>query len=277
MENNIIKELMNVKEFILKNTIKLNKESRDTYLGVITYEEFQKWNIDVSPELSVSEFIQVFSNDVSIIRETKNSYDVTVKNGLLVNTVSDSRTIEEFPVLITNKIAVNIILEALLNVKSFNRIIEVKNSKISINSSKVMTLTSLERIVHNVFKHISFEEAIILTPKLKIYIKEVISSNDNLRVSSVEELKNIKKRSVINSTFSWYIIFSYFIDKNRGIIDVDNLQIPKIDKNVTTSNWSGTFFDKDNPMWKELFNTKRMFYPTKESLKGAYDIWLKEI
>jgi hypothetical protein len=256
-----------------KNTIKLNKNKRQAYMGVIRNEEFQQWNLKESYDLSVSEFIQVYSDDISIVKEINNTYDVTVNNGMLVSTVSSSNSKEEFPFIITNKMAENIILETMLEVKSFNKMIDVKNKKISSNSSKVMTLSSLERIIHNIFNEVSFEEAITLAPKLKNYVENVISINNSLKMSNVEELKNLKKRSIINSTFSWYIILSYFIEENREK-NIEKINIPQLNKNVVKGSWTGNFFDKDNPMWKEIFASKRMFYPSKENLATAYSLWL---
>lgn len=251
---------------------KLKRKNTDLYLGTATLNEIYSWNLKNFSHQTMSELIYIHSDDLTVRNAGDNINNISVNNGYLMTVLPKADINDEFPVLISKKSPVSIILNALLEIDLFKSLIEFKTSKLSHNSTKIMTKGTLEKIIAHSFNKYSLEETALMLKNFIHYIEEVLNSYEYFKVYSVKSIQELKQRSLINSSFSWFIILMFFKDNYNNSVYTYQ-EIPKLDIEVAIDNWSGNFFDKSNPLWNEVFKTKRKFYPTNENLVRAYEVW----
>lgn len=252
-------------------TKKLKRADVNIFLGTATMEEIESWRLQKSSLQTYNEVIQINTEEIEIIKEENSIYSIKVDGGIISSVLPKGGLNEEYPVLITNHSPIKIIIQGLLGIENFRILIDVKNINISSNSTKIMTIQTLESIVSFAFHHYTFNKINILINDFLKYIEDVIKDNPELKVTSVSGVKQLKQKSIINSSLSWFIIFKHFIEsyeRNRG-----DMIIPKLNLVIKCNNWEGGFFDRNNPLWSNSLNQKRKFYPTKENLENVYSNW----
>lgn len=250
---------------------KLKRKNADYYLATITPNELRELMVKEAPQRYSNEFIHIYTNNYDVNINQENTYDLTLKNFYVITELPCTECDDEFPLLVTNESPSSLIINSLLEIEIFNSFIELKN-KISNNSTKVMTFNTLQKIVGFLFDKYSLDEIVVLMSRLNQYVENTINQYEFFKKYSVKELQNLKQRSIINSSTSWYIILKFFLEKNKN--DVYYYQeIPKLNLDVSINDWNGNFFDKNNPVWDEVYNSKKKFYPTRESLEKVYEIW----
>lgn len=251
---------------------KLKRKHTELYLGTATLSKIHSWNLKSFSHQTISEFIYIHSDDIIVTNVGDNNYNISICNCYLLTVLPTAELSDEFPVLISSKSAVSIILNALLEIDLFKRLVEIKASKISHNSTKIMTVGTLEKIISLTFEKNTLEETSMMLKKLIHYIEEVLNSYQFFKVYSVKFIQELKQRSLVNSSFSWFIILMFFKENCKKSV-YTNQEIPRLDVDITIDNWCGKFFDKSNPLWGEVFINKRKFYPTSESLVRTYELW----
>lgn len=268
----IIRRVLNMSSIHLFNLKKLTRKNNNLYLTTATIKEIREWQLHTSSFQRKEEIINLYTNNVTVIKEEGGFYDLEVKNAYLLTHLPDLELEEEVPVLINNNSKLTIVTNALLQIESFKKFIEINNDKISNNSTKIMTLKTLESLVSYVFDDFTLDELTNLINEFVTYIQKTISNYDIFTYYSVKHIKGLKRTSIIHSSFSWYIIFRFFIENFRSQV-YKTVNIPKLDLDVQVGNWKGRLFDKSNPIWDEIYNGKRRFYPTKENLEVTYKVW----
>lgn len=251
---------------------KLKRKHTELYLGTATLSEIHSWNLKSFSHQTISEFIYIHSDDLIVTNVGENNYNISINNSYLLTVLPTAELTDEFPVLISKKSTVSTILNALLEIDLFKRLIEIKNSKISHNSTKIMTISTLEKIISLTFEKSTLEESSLMLKNLIHYIEEVINSYKFFKVYNVKFIQELKQSSLVNSSFSWFIILMFFKENYKKSVYIYQ-EIPRLDVEITIDNWCGNFFDKSNPLWNEVFKNKRKFYPTSESLVHAYQLW----
>ncbi|WP_144553434.1 DNA sulfur modification protein DndB [Bacillus sp. X1(2014)] len=252
-------------------TKKLNRKDTEIYIGTATIGEIHSWNLKNFSNQTLNEFIYILSNDMEVTTADEN-FIVTINDGYLLSILPKAQLEDEFPVLISKKSPITIILNALLEIDLFKSFIEIKTNKISNNSTKIMTLSTLENIISLVFDKITLDETATMLQCFTCYIEDVLNSNESFKVQSVKSIQENKKYTIINSSISWYIILKYFEETYKTNL-YTYPSIPRLDFFLSIDDWSGNFFNKDNPIWNEVFITNRKFYPTRNNLVRAFEKW----
>jgi hypothetical protein len=258
--------------FKIYKTKKLVRKHSEMYLTTATLKEIQNWELGSAMLQTKQEVTYIYSDQIKVIKDGNGLYDLEVINGHLANILPELDLKEEIPVLISNGSKESLLVNAILQIDTFKQIVELKSSKISNNSTKVMTVKTLERLLYHVFEEFTLEEISFLLNDFLIYIEEVISKYDFFKYYSVKHIKELKNSSIINSSVSWFIIFKYFVENYQNNV-YKTRSIPKLNLDVEIDNWKGNFFDKCNPLWEKVFYQKRKYYPSKENLETTYKIW----
>ncbi|MGD6893742.1 DNA sulfur modification protein DndB [Bacillus infantis] len=251
---------------------KLKRRGNDLFLGTATLSQIRQWNVKNASSQLNSEFVYLYSEEITVIKEENSLYEISIKDGYLITELPKVDLEDECPILITNNSPQKLIIDTLLDIEVFKTFIEIKSPKISKNSTKVMTLSTLENIVSLVFNKCTLDKTAEFLIKLKIYINNVISQTNQLKIYSVKEIQELKNITLINSSFSWYIVLRDFLENNNKKIELD-ADLPLFNGIISYKGWEGNFFNKDNPLWGEVFEQKRSFYPSKENLERVYREW----
>jgi hypothetical protein len=256
----------------IKQTKKLKRKNKEIYLGTATLGEIRSWDIKNTSYQLNNEIIQVHSSIITVIHEDKSLYNIHIDEGYLMTILPNTDLDDEYPVLISNVTPITLVINSLLEIDLFKDYIEIKSDRISNNSTKIMTLRTLENIITLLFERYTLEEVGFIIPNFIKYVEEVLNRHVFYKTKSVKSIQNQKSKSIINSSISWYIIFKFFLENNKK--DVYNYRnFPNLELNITLNIWNGNFFDKNNPLWDKVFLSKRKFYPTRENLEKAYHLW----
>lgn len=257
------------------NSKKLARKHNDVYLAVATIKEIKDWNLQFSTYGRSHDSVHIYTEDLTVIKENGNKYDLIIKNGYILTALPNIEPEDELPIIISMNSKFSLVVNSILQIDSFKNFIELKSDKISNNSTKVMTINMVEKLVAYTFDSFTIDELYHLMNGFCQYIDNVISRFEFFKYYSVKHIKEFKGTSIIHSPFSWFIIFKYFTENCRSnVYKVANL--PKLDLDVQVGNWNGNFFDKKNPMWYEVYKEKRRFYPTKENLEVTYKLWMEQ-
>lgn len=248
---------------------KLKRRGNDLFLGTATLQQIEKWSVKKATYQSNSEFVYLYSEEITVLKEENSLYYISIKDGYLTTALPKVELEDECPILITNNSPQKLIIDTLLDIEVFKNFIEIKSTKISKNSTKIMTLSTLENIVSIVFAKCTLDKTAGFLNNFNIYINNIINHINEFKIYSVKEVQELKNRTIINSSFSWYIILMSFLENNVEL----NIDLPLFNENICYKGWKGNFFNKDNPLWGEVFKQKRNFYPSKENLDKVYQEW----
>ncbi|AYB46278.1 hypothetical protein [Paenibacillus lautus] len=255
----------------LEDVTKLNRKEDKVFLSAVPMHTLKAW------KLSSIESAVVNNDVVFICYETLtelSSTTVQFENPLLLYQLPVADDTDEYPViLLANDHYLPKYCEYQLMSHDFiNRLIE-KSDKISVNSTKLMTQRSLMAAL----KH--FDQVKIgtkLWPKLSSdliqYFKSLFVAYPYLNYLPVAERKSFRKRSVADASFAWEMYIKFFIDEwlvKQDVIDIPNMKKPFIYKE-----WSGEFFNRDNPLWKEYTTSNGKFLFNDSVRDLIYQIWI---
>lgn len=242
------------------------------YLGLITGSDVKGIPQIKSSSLSYSECMYVNAKDV-IVKESNEDFLIEIVNPFLISDYPKGHDDFEYPILVSMNSGLDILLKSLLNDEIFKNFIEVNAKNISKNSKKIMTVSSLKKVLENLSIQLRIEDIYELLDELHLYIHKLIDKNSELSYSTIHEKQIINEKSVINSTNSWYIYFRYFLDQwtmNKKVDDIPNLQ-----EKFYVDGWEGPFFDRSNPIWGKIFSgSRRKHYPSKNIQIQIYKYWI---
>ncbi|MEH7238847.1 hypothetical protein [Bacillus sp. JJ1562] len=259
--------------FKIYNSKKLARKNNILYLATATLKEIKEWELQTSTFPTKEEVVNIYTKNIKIIKEKEGNYDLEVQNGFLLTALPNLEPEDELPVLINNSSQISIVINALLQIEAFKKFVELKSDKISNNSTKIMTVKTLETLVLYLFENFTIEEVMSFLNEFVTYVEKVIGYYEIFRFYSVKHVKNLKRTSIIHSTFSWYIIFRFFVENYQYQV-YKTVNIPKLDLDVKVGSWKGNLFEKSNPIWNHVYSGRRKFYPTKENLETTYKVWI---
>lgn len=247
-------------------------EHSSLYLGVINNQVAKKIPQVRSSHMMYSECIYINACDV-IVKESIKDYQIELINPYVISHYPKGEEDFEYPILVSMDSGLDIILKALLNDEIFKNFVEVKAKNISKNSKKIMTVSSLQKVLENLSIQLQIEDIYELLDELHQYIHKLIAKNSELSYSTINEKQMINDNSVINSTNAWYIYFRYFFHQwkiNKIVHDIPNLQ-----EKFYVDGWEGAFFDRSNPIWGKIFSgSRRKHYPSKNIQIQIYKYWI---
>ncbi|RFU70003.1 hypothetical protein [Bacillus sp. V59.32b] len=260
----------------INNVKKLNRRDKNhLYLYIASSNEIKEWKLKNGDPflggvdgvlyltcLDIMECFCVNSNQLSI--------EITaplLRSDIGININND------FLVVIQKQNLQDTVKSMFQNDSLLNTWIEIKGSRVSKNSLKVITINSLKNIMSTLFSNNSISETEEFTTFLRIYLQEFIKENSIYFPYSVKQMVEIKESTVVHSVNTWYILIKYFKEQWENSYE-QGIKAPIFLKEITYKNWQGNFFDRSSPFWLE-FNkdSKRPFYPSKSNQEIIYKAW----
>ncbi|MEK3865831.1 hypothetical protein MHH60_20390 [Paenibacillus sp. FSL H7-0716] len=246
---------------------KLSRKDSNTYLGVFSLGVVKSWNLPIVHADRVNDDI-IIVNYEKYIGSSKN--EIKVSEPVLIYKVPIGGNNDEYPVLFyeKNEYFPNYTLNQLINFEPFGRLIE-KGERISSNSTKLMTIKSLRDMIEEFGDYqIDQEMWPELSENLIVYVHSLIKCFPELGYLPVAERKKFRKVSIADSTIAWSCYLRYFIEEWNVIHSV--IEIPDLLKIYLNKDWSGKFFDRNNPVLS-INNGKFKFNNSHRDL--IYAIW----
>ena len=164
-----------------------------------------------------------------------------------------------------------IFLNSFIKSSKLNNLVEMKSTSLSKNSLKFITYSSLENLLIELFENSHYSTTVELDDLFKDYFEELIRVNAPCFPNTLREVQEIKEKTVIHNLNSWYIFLCYFKDQLED--NVGDIVIPNLTKKINYKNWNGTFFDRENPIWEEIYPNSRQHYPSKKNKIITYNYW----
>lgn len=264
-----------MQKFKLDNVRKLSRRNKnDLFLYMATGREINEWNIKKSNTLKYNfdGVLYITCSELIELNLKSDCISIEITDPLIISKINEEVLEDEYLVIINRQNLSTAILSIFLTDPKLGSLIESKDKRVSKNSLKVITLTSLNKLINNIFIKSNDMDPEILIVFFKEYITCFLDKNSYYFPSNVKEMVRIKERYVIHNINSWFIILRYFVDQlENGSLEI---KVPLFSKDITYKNWSGNFFDRSNPLWEEIYiNTKRPFYPSQQNQKKIYKFW----
>ncbi|MBD3921008.1 hypothetical protein H8B09_19740 [Paenibacillus sp. PR3] len=248
---------------------KLNRRTGNIFLGVMPIAKLKLLKMDTIE-------VQTSNNDlVIIIYDVLVNYSIDelmVTNPILQFILPAADDTDEYPVLFVprNNYLPNYCETGLMECEIFSLLIE-KSDKLSANSTKLLTINSLQDILKrfNTLQIID-EEWPLLKERLVDYIKTLVSTYPHLGYLPVSERRNFKSISVADASFAWDFYFRFFIDSWSN---TTTIVIPELSKEFHYENWVGDFFSRNNPFWSKYVGKRGKFLINAADREFIYQIW----
>lgn len=260
--------------FKIHNAKKL-RSTHPLFVAICTLEEIRKWPVD-KLNLQYSESITLVANNIEI-HEEKDQYHLEIDKAVLLTYLPNEKDTNEFPVIIQKNSTTEVILKTLLSDTYFSKLIEISSKKVSKNSTKIMSLSLLRKILKSIFSEVPLSESNNLANDLINYIHQLMEIHAYLKPLSVKEKQAILETSVKISSNAWFVYLYYFLkewNNNKG-----EIKLPQLDKEITYEGWIGHFFDRSNPLWTHIH--PKPHYPSNNIQIKIYRCWeglvLKEL
>lgn len=261
--------------FTFKSIQKLNRKNGEIYLGTICLGEIKSWNFPTIESDVVNNDVVIVIYDV-LINSSKD--EIQVANPVFIYKLPNGDTYDEYPVLFVEHHGYfpKYCEQQLMACDFFNRLIET-DDKISINSTKLITLRSLRDIIKDIDKYkIDQNQWPHFVKDLISYLKNLIDEYPVLGYLPVAERKRFRTVSIADSSLAWNFYFKFFVEE---WIHFKRIKIPGISKTFTYNDWSGDFFDRANPLLHVYLGSSKKFYfnnAIRDSLYKIWKEWVKE-
>lgn len=256
--------LLNVSEFH-----ELKQGDSRLFLGITTLGDLEESELtSLHSDSNHPNLIEVICSEVQQI----SLQQIKLVDPVLRYTLPIGKKEYDFPILIVikNDFLPFILESALLKVEEFNVLIE-KGTRLSKNSTKVMTLISLREMLVNVFDNqVGMEDCKQMVTVLINYIKMLQAKFEHLGYLPV--LLRIKYREsyVGDLSFAWEMYLRFFFEQ---WINKQPPEIPDIAKKKQYQEWFGEFFDRNNPIWSKIIGEKKKIRLNKTDKELIYQIW----
>ncbi|RNB92527.1 hypothetical protein EDM56_02195 [Brevibacillus fluminis] len=248
----------------------LSRVDINLYLGIAKLGTIRGWKLSyknphqINNELCIVEYAELV--DIS-----SNKIDIT--EPILSTALPLGNDNDEYPVLfIQNGNNLPAFIEGrLLSHKQFNRLIE-KGTKLSKNSTKLLTIQSLRNILRKTFPvnipRCSWNE---LSDNLLRFIEILLEKFPYLDYLPVAERREFRKNSIADASLAWELYLKYF--KDEWLKNGNRNSLPDINTRINYQGWTGNFFDRQNPLLIIYLgkNGKLQFNDAQREL--IYTIW----
>jgi hypothetical protein len=256
--------------FTFQSVKKLNRKATEIYLGTIPLGIIKSWNLALIDASSTNSDVVVVSYD-TLVNASNNEIQVT--NPAFICQLPSGNENDEYPVLFVthNNYLREYIMSRLLSVDFFNRLIE-KSEKISSNSTKLITLRSLQDILKNlVVIRLDRTHWPLLYQDMIMYLQSLVKVYPQLGYLPVSERRSFRKVSTADASFAWEFYFKFFIEE--WAVKRSAVGLPDMSKSFEYNNWIGDFFDRANPLWKLYVGTNGKFMFNDAIRESIYEIW----
>ena len=250
------------------------KEDKSIYSCIATKKEVLSWDVRQSktPSYYLDGLLIIICRTINENMESENA-TIEIVDPTIISIFSNSDSEEEQLVIFKVENAPEIFLNSFMKSSKLNNLVEMKSTSLSKNSLKFITYSALENLLIEVFENGYYSTTVDLGDLFKDYFEKLIKVNASCFPNTLREVQKIKEKTVIHNLNSWYIFLCYFKDQLED--NVSDIAIPDLTRNINYKNWNGTFFDRENPFWEELYPNSRSHYPSKKSKINAYNYWKK--
>jgi hypothetical protein len=248
------------------------KEDKSIYSYVTSKEEVLSWKLRESktPSYFLDGLIIIICKCINENKETEN-LSIEIVDPIIISKFRNKESEEKQFLIFKVENLPELLLNSFIKSNKLTNLVEMKSTNLSKNSLKFITYSSLENLVIELFENNHYSNTIELGSLFKDYFEQLIKVNAPYFPSSLREVQEIKEKTVIHNLNSWYIFLCYFKDQLEG--NVGDIVIPNLTRKINYKNWNGTFFDRENPIWEELYSNSRQHYPSKKNKIKTYNYW----
>lgn len=247
-------------------------EDNSIYSYVGTKEEFLSWNIieSNSPSYFLEGLVIITCKRI-FEEEGRNNLTIGIVNPMVVSKIGNKESQGNLYIIFKVENIPELLLNSFIKSNRLNFLVEMKSKNLSKNSLKFITFSSLENLIFEVFENTHFPNSDVMGELFKDYFEQLIKKNDFYFPNSLREVQEIKEKTVIHNLNSWYIFILFFKEQMEdNLVDIE---IPYLSQEIKYKDWTGTFFDRDNPLWEELYPNSRPHYPSKKYKIIIYNAW----
>jgi hypothetical protein len=251
--------------------IERNK-NESIYSHIATNEEVLAWNCKLSstPYYFLDGLVYIICKR---IRENQENgcTSIEIDDPVIISKFNDINTegkqfiifkVEDLPEILLNSFIVSNKLRSML---------EIENKTLSKNSLKFITYTSLKSLIYEIFENNQFTNTLQIEVLFRIYFEELVEKNASFFPNTLKEVQHLKEKTIVHTLNSWYIYLRFF--KEQIEKSPEQPKIPNLSMIVNYKEWSGIFFDRENPLWKDIYINSRLHYPSQKNKIRTYDYW----
>ncbi|MBN9653291.1 hypothetical protein J0K78_03355 [Halobacillus sp. GSS1] len=257
----------------IDNVMKIQREnSRVIYYTVKTTEQILQWKVQAinTATLSFEGVVVISCEDISENLKD-DSLNLKLASPRLLNRLENSE--DEHLVIFKIENTPEFLLNTFMSSNVLSNLVEVSNAKLSKNTLKLITYSALEKLLYEVFDFRSNIEMDVekLGDDFKYYFEELVNRNAVYFPDTLREIQAVRDKTVVQTLNSWYIFIRFYretVEEGKEII------VPDLTKKINYKNWKGSFFDRDNPIWEEIFESSRLHYPSPKNKAKIYKYWL---
>ncbi|WP_149847116.1 hypothetical protein [Paenibacillus sp. 37] len=258
--------------FSIQDVHRLQRTESNVFYSIKSLYSLKYWDLPILD----TDIIDRKSDLITVIYDQLYSHklnEIQVTNPSFLHPLPSGEESDEYLILfvISEYYLSDYVERQILSYDFISRLIE-KRDKPSSNSTKLMTLHSLQNILKR-FDDIQIERVQwpeLVTDLIK-YLKKLIEKYPNLGYLPVSKRKKIRKVSISDTNIAWGFYVYFFIEEwnptNREV------RIPDLSKCFTYERWTGDFFDRDNPFWKPYLSANGKFRFNDASRDAVYQIW----
>lgn len=257
---------------IIDNVTKLLREHEsDVYFKICSLKKIRSWALSsVQPGLRQEQSIIIGYEKVGIISQNK----IEILNPLLLSLIPRGKDLEEYPIIFINLShhLPRLIEEHLLEIAQFKRLVETK-TKLSKNSTKLLTLIGLREIILNVFSSSNIDKSLWreLIEDFEKYIIDLLKMYSFLSYLPVKLRREYKSNFVGDLSFAWEMYFRYFFD--QWITNRSPINLPLIEVEYNHEKFRGNYFSRKNSLWTDLIGPDLKFMLTTSQKELIYENW----
>ncbi|MFB3164494.1 hypothetical protein ABLO26_24340 [Neobacillus sp. 179-J 1A1 HS] len=250
------------------------KENKSIYSYVATKEEVLSWDAKVSaaPSYFLNDILIIISKNIKE-KKVSNNLSIELFDPIIVSKFSNIQFNEKQLVIFKVENLPELLLNSFLSRTKLNNLVEMKNTNLSKKSLKSITYSSLEKLINELFQTSYFENSMEIVGLFQNYLEQLIQVNALYFPNNLREVLNIKEKTIIHNINSWFIYLCFFKEQIEN--DVVEIVIPNLSREIKYKNWTGSFFQRDNPIWQEIYANSRQHYPSKKNWIEIYKYWKK--
>ncbi|MGF6950207.1 hypothetical protein QF028_002712 [Neobacillus sp. B4I6] len=250
------------------------KENKSIYSYVATKEEVLSWNVKVSetPSYFLNDILIIISKSIKEKKKSKN-LSIEIIDPIIISKFSNIQSNEKQFVIFKVENLPELLLNSLLSSRKLNNLVEMRSTNLSKKTLKSITYSSLEKLINELFETSNFENTTEVVVLLQNYLEQLIEVNAVYFPNNLREVLKIKEKTIIHNINSWFIYICFLKEQIED--DVVDIVAPDLSRKIKYKNWIGSFFDRDNPIWQEIYSNTRKHYPSKKNRIEIYNLWKK--
>jgi hypothetical protein len=248
------------------------KENENLYSCAATNNEIQNWKIKEAktPFYFFNGILFVLCKNL-IEKTDGNKLAIEVVDPIILSKFGNMDREGIYLVIFKVENLPELLLNSFLKSKELNNLVEMKSSHLSKNSLKFIAFASLNNLLKEVFEDCHYLQTDAIGVLFKNYFEELIKKNSNYFPNTLHGVQEVKEKTIIHNINSWYVLINFF--KEQLNYQVTEVQVPNLLKKIEYRNWTGSFFERENPFWEELYANSRHHYPSRKNKVKTYNFW----